>query len=56
VAHAGVRAQARWRVRALQWKPNDDVQTSLTYFRSQHKFHWDENAIFTAAIPTESAG
>jgi len=36
---------------ALQWKPNDDVQTSLTYFRSQHKFHWDENAIFTAADP-----
>jgi iron complex outermembrane receptor protein len=34
---------------ALQWKPSDDLQTSLTFFRSQHKFHWDENAIFTAA-------
>jgi len=36
---------------AMQWKPNDDVQTSLTYFRSQYKFHWDEQAIFTAANP-----
>jgi iron complex outermembrane recepter protein len=36
---------------ALQWRPNDDVQTSLTYFRSQHKFHWDENAIFNSADP-----
>jgi iron complex outermembrane receptor protein len=36
---------------ALQWKPSDSLQTSLTYFRSQHKFHWDENAIFAAATP-----
>jgi TonB-dependent receptor len=36
---------------ALQWRPNEDVETSLTYFRSQHKFHWDENAIFNSTNP-----
>lgn len=36
---------------ALQWRPSDTVETSLTYFRSQHKFHWDENAIFNSADP-----
>ena len=31
---------------ALQWKPSDSVETSLTYFISSYKFHWDESAIF----------
>ena len=36
---------------AFQWKPSDSVETSLTYFRSQYKFHWDENAIFPQTNP-----
>ncbi|HEX3678863.1 MAG TPA: TonB-dependent receptor, partial [Galbitalea sp.] len=31
---------------ALQWRPSDNVETTLTYFGSYYKFHWDENAIF----------
>ena len=36
---------------ALQWRPTDNVETSLTYFGSFYKFHWDENAIFAAFNP-----
>ncbi len=36
---------------ALQWRPNDSVDTSLTVFRSYYKFHWDENAIFASVNP-----
>jgi TonB-dependent receptor len=31
---------------ALQWKKND-LESSLTYFKSKYKFDWNENAIFT---------
>jgi len=33
---------------ALQWRPNSDIETSLSFFRSDYKMHWDENAIFTS--------
>lgn len=36
---------------ALQWRPTDNVETSLTYFGSFYKFHWDENAIFQSFNP-----
>jgi iron complex outermembrane recepter protein len=36
---------------ALQWRPSDRVQSSLTYFYSSYKFHWDENAIFPQTNP-----
>jgi TonB-dependent receptor len=36
---------------ALQWRPSDNVETSLTYFGSYYKFHWDENAIFPQTDP-----
>jgi len=36
---------------ALQWRPNDSVNTSLTVFRSAYKFHWDEDAFFATANP-----
>jgi iron complex outermembrane recepter protein len=36
---------------ALQWRPTDNIETSLTYFGSFYKFHWDENAIFEAFNP-----
>ena len=36
---------------ALQWRPTDNLETSLTYFGSYYKFHWDENAIFQAFNP-----
>lgn len=32
---------------ALQWRPNADVLSTLTFFRSHYKMHWDEDAIFT---------
>ena len=32
---------------ALQWRPNDQIDTSLTFFRSAYKYHWDEDAIFS---------
>ncbi|HEV2272268.1 MAG TPA: TonB-dependent receptor, partial [Steroidobacteraceae bacterium] len=31
---------------AVQWRPTDNIETSLSYFGSYYKFHWDENAIF----------
>jgi len=36
---------------ALQWRPSDHVLSSLTYFWSSYKFHWDENAIFPQTNP-----
>jgi TonB-dependent receptor len=36
---------------ALQWRPNDSVNTSLTIFRSAYKFHWDEDAFFATVNP-----
>lgn len=36
---------------ALQWRPNDSVDTSLTVFRSSYKFHWDEDAFFASVNP-----
>jgi TonB-dependent receptor len=36
---------------ALQWRPSDNVLSSLTYFWSSYKFHWDENAIFPQTNP-----
>jgi len=44
---------------ALQWRPSENVESSLTVFRSTYKFHWDENAIFSQANPyniTPAAG
>jgi iron complex outermembrane receptor protein len=36
---------------ALQWRPTDNLETSLTYFGSFYRFHWDENAVFAAYSP-----
>ena len=36
---------------ALQWRPNDQIDTSLTFFRSAYKYHWDEDAIFSQVSP-----
>jgi TonB-dependent receptor len=36
---------------AFQWKPNSQVQTSLSYFKSRYKMKWDEQAIFSQADP-----
>ena len=36
---------------AAQWRPTDDVETSVTYFVSSYQFHWDENAIFPQTNP-----
>ena len=36
---------------ALQWRPTDSVETTLSYFGSAYKFHWDENAIFPGSNP-----
>ncbi len=36
---------------ALQWRPNDSVDMSLTFFRSAYKYHWDEDAIFSQVNP-----
>ena len=32
---------------ALQWRPNQDLETSLTFFNSHYKMQWDEAAIFS---------
>ena len=32
---------------ALQWRPSDSVDTTLSYFGSSYKFHWDESAIYS---------
>ena len=36
---------------ALQWKKND-VSSSLTYFESKYRMHWDENALFAQSTPS----
>ncbi|HEX8610940.1 MAG TPA: TonB-dependent receptor [Telluria sp.] len=36
---------------ALQWRPNRDINTSLTFFKSRYKMDWDEQAIFAASNP-----
>jgi len=36
---------------ALQWRPNQDVLTSLTFFNSHYKMQWDEQAIFAQSSP-----
>ncbi|HEV6965462.1 TonB-dependent receptor [Roseateles sp.] len=35
---------------ALQWK-KADVSSSLTYFESKYRMHWDENALFSQNSP-----
>ncbi len=35
---------------ALQWK-KDDVDSSVTYFRSKYRMQWDESAIFAQSDP-----
>jgi TonB-dependent receptor len=32
---------------AVQWSPNDAVDTTLSYFGSSYKFHWNESGIFS---------
>nr|WP_315220582.1 TonB-dependent receptor [uncultured Duganella sp.] len=36
---------------ALQWKPNSQITTGLTYFKSKYKMTWDEQAIFAQSSP-----
>jgi TonB-dependent receptor len=36
---------------ALQWKLDNSLRSSLTYFKSKYKIHWDENAVFASAEP-----
>ncbi|MPQ59749.1 TonB-dependent receptor [Duganella sp. FT27W] len=36
---------------ALQWKPNSEITTGLTFFKSKYKMTWDEQAIFAASDP-----
>jgi TonB-dependent receptor len=36
---------------AFQWKLNDKLQSSLSYFKSRYKMKWDEQAIFSGASP-----
>nr|WP_255719670.1 TonB-dependent receptor [Pelomonas sp. P8] len=35
---------------ALQWR-KDDISSSLTYFESKYRMHWDENALFAQSTP-----
>jgi len=35
---------------AGQWR-KDDVESSLTFFKSKYKMHWDENALFAQSSP-----
>ena len=32
---------------AVQWSPSDTVDTTLSYFGSAYKFHWNESGIFS---------
>ncbi|MDB6010572.1 MAG: TonB-dependent receptor [Gammaproteobacteria bacterium] len=32
---------------AVQWRPSESVDTTLSYFGSSYKFHWDESAIYS---------
>jgi iron complex outermembrane recepter protein len=36
---------------AFQWKLNDQLQSSLSYFKSRYTMKWDEQAIFSGASP-----
>lgn len=36
---------------ALQWRPSENFESSLTVFSSGYKFHWDETAIFAQNNP-----
>src|SRR5581483_4199628 len=36
---------------ALQWRPTDNIESSLTYFTSAYKFHWNEFATFPQGNP-----
>ncbi|MFP5392923.1 MAG: TonB-dependent receptor, partial [Gammaproteobacteria bacterium] len=36
---------------ALQWKLNNELRSSFTYFKSKYKMQWDENAIFAQSEP-----
>ncbi|MET0264952.1 MAG: TonB-dependent receptor [Duganella sp.] len=40
---------------ALQWKPNSELTTGLTYFKSQYRMQWDEQAIFAQSAPYDMA-
>jgi len=33
---------------AVQWRPSDNVETTLSYFGSTYKFRWDESGIASA--------
>jgi TonB-dependent receptor len=36
---------------ALQWRPNDSMLHTLTFFNTHYKMQWDETAIFAASTP-----
>ena len=36
---------------ALQWKKDSTLSSSLTFFKSRYKMHWDEQAIFAQSSP-----
>jgi TonB-dependent receptor len=36
---------------ALQWKKDASLSSSLTFFKSRYKMHWDEQAIFAQSSP-----
>ncbi|MFL6631375.1 MAG: TonB-dependent receptor [Massilia sp.] len=36
---------------ALQWKKDNSLSSSLTFFKSRYKMHWDEQAIFAQSSP-----
>lgn len=36
---------------ALQWKNNENLDSSLTYFKSKYQMTWNENAIFAQSNP-----
>ncbi|SFU53321.1 TonB-dependent receptor [Pseudoduganella namucuonensis] len=36
---------------ALQWKLNNDLRSSVTYFKSRYQMQWDEQAIFAQSNP-----
>ncbi len=36
---------------ALQWRPSDNLESSLSFFESYYVFHWNEDAIFPQTNP-----
>jgi TonB-dependent receptor len=36
---------------AFQWKPNDELKTAVTFFKSRYKMQWNEQAIFAQSSP-----